>query len=73
MAVVRMAVSYRASTLITRPGIAASGHCTQHWLQPVHFSAMNCGTSKRMLVMSRTVLVAAGMADSAAYGSEIPS
>ena len=49
--------------------MAASGHCVQHWAQPVHFSGWNSGTSKRMSVMSRTALVAAGMALIAAKGS----
>jgi hypothetical protein len=68
-----MAVSITSSTELTSPGIAASGHCTQHWLQPVHFSAMKCGTSKRMLVMSRTVLVTAGIALIAVNGSAMMS
>ncbi len=68
-----MAASRTSSTVLTTPGIAASGHCIQHWLQPVHFSAMKSGTSKRMLVMSRTELVAAGIALIAANGSAITS
>ncbi len=46
-----------------------SGHCVQHWPQPVHFSARNFGTSWRMSVMSRNVPVAAGIALIAVNGS----
>ena len=53
--------------------MAASGHCTQHWLHPVHFSGTKSGTSKRIPVMSRIELDAAGIALTAAYGSAIVS
>ena len=68
-----MAASSTSSKVLTMPGIALSGHCTQQFEQPVHFSAMNFGTSKRTSVMSRIVLVAAGMALMAAKGSAMPS
>ena len=68
-----IAVSQRSAAVLTRPGIAESGHWIQHWLQPVHFSGRNRGTSKRMFVMSRIELVAAGIALIAANGSAMPS
>ncbi len=68
-----IAASMTCSTLFTRPGIAMSGHTVQHWPHPVHLSAMNSGTSKRTSVMSRIVLVAAGIALSAANGSAMGS
>ena len=62
-----------SSTLLTSPGMAESGHCVQHWPQPVHFSAMKSGTSSRTPLMSRTAPVAAGIALIAANGSAMPS
>ena len=62
-----------SSTLLTSPGIAASGHCVQQAAHPVHFSPMNSGTSSRTPLMSRTTPVAAGIALIAANGSAIPS
>ena len=62
-----------SSTEFTTPGIAASGHCVQHCEQPVHFEAMKSGTSNLMSDISRTALVAAGIALIAANGSAITS
>ncbi len=73
LATVRIAASITSSTSFTRPGMAASGHCVQHWAHPVQLSGTNSGTSNRTSVMSRIVLVAAGMALSAANGSAMPS
>ena len=64
-----IAASMISSTVLTTPGMAESGHCTQHLLQPVHLSGMNCGTSWRTDDMSRIVEVAAGIALMAVNGS----
>ena len=55
------------------PGMAASGHCVQHWRATGALLGDERGTSSRTSVMSRTALVAAGIALIAANGSAMPS